>query len=121
MILTVGKEVGQWFSEEDLLNFPCEELRKIDGLWVKYSNGRFNFSVQKKIYLECGGIPDGNYYKEAWEKYCDRVGWMRKVCEGGEWYIFNTSAPLGHLPVGLQRYLSFWGESLFSRIETCKL
>jgi hypothetical protein len=100
MISTVGKEEGQWFSSEDLLNFPCEELRKIDGLWVKYSNGRFGFSVQKKIYLECGGIPDGKYYNEAWERYCDRVGWMRK----GEYilysnYIFNnTSAPKGHLP-----------------------
>jgi len=33
-------------------NFPCFDLRTIDQLWVKYSNGRFGFSVQKRI---CGG------------------------------------------------------------------
>ncbi|WP_333141727.1 GUN4 domain-containing protein [Microcoleus sp. Pol11C2] len=30
--------------------FPCEDLRTIDQLWVKYSNGSFGFSVQKRIY-----------------------------------------------------------------------
>jgi GUN4-like/NACHT domain len=35
MITTVGKEEGQWFEAEELLNFPCEELKAIDGLWVK--------------------------------------------------------------------------------------
>ncbi len=77
MITTVGKEEGQRFDSEDLLNFPCEELRAIDGLWVKYSNGKFGFSVQKKIYLQCGGIPDGRHHKEAWNKFCHAVGWMK--------------------------------------------
>ncbi|CCQ59603.1 GUN4 domain-containing protein, partial [Crocosphaera watsonii] len=37
-------------------NFPCEDLRIIDQLWVKYSNGQFGFSVQKQIYMdELGG------------------------------------------------------------------
>ncbi|MUG94639.1 hypothetical protein F7734_20635 [Scytonema sp. UIC 10036] len=33
------------------------------------------------MYLDVGGIPDGRYNKEVWNKYCDRVGW--KV--NGEW------------------------------------
>ena len=36
-------------------NFPCEDLRTIDQLWVKYSDGRFGFSVQKRIYQNLGG------------------------------------------------------------------
>ncbi|NJO66941.1 MAG: transcriptional regulator, partial [Leptolyngbyaceae cyanobacterium RM1_405_57] len=51
MIITVGKEEGHYFEPEELLNFPCEELLAIDRLWVNYSNGKFGFSVQKKIYL----------------------------------------------------------------------
>jgi predicted NACHT family NTPase len=99
MIKIVGKEEGQWFDPEDLYNFPCEDLQQIDWLWVKYSNGKFGFSIQKKIYLDCGGIPDGKYYDEAWKTFCDRVGWRNE-----EGYIrysdvtFNTSAPVGHLP-----------------------
>ena len=37
MITEVGKEEGQWFSADDLRQFPCEPLKKIDGLWVKHS------------------------------------------------------------------------------------
>ncbi|MBD1869418.1 GUN4 domain-containing protein [Cyanobacteria bacterium FACHB-471] len=115
--------MGQYFEPKELLNFPCEELLAIDGLWVKYSKGKFGFSVQKEIYLECGGIPDGEYHKEAFEKFGDRVGWR----EYGEW-VFNvthsTSSPQGHLPVGCIRVLFYGllgGVFLFSRIETCKL
>ena len=72
MITEVGKEEGQWFDSEDLLNFPCRPLRAIDELWVKHSKGRFGFSVQKDLYLKCGGIPDGEYRREAWRKAYDR-------------------------------------------------
>ena len=78
MIQAVGRQERPedgYFRKEELLNFPCTDLRTIDRLWVKYSNGRFGFSVQKKIYLECGGKPDGEYYEEAWKKFGDRVGW----------------------------------------------
>ena len=47
MITAVGKEEGQDFSRDDLLNFPCDELLAIDGLWVRYSSGKFGFLVQK--------------------------------------------------------------------------
>jgi HTH-type transcriptional regulator/antitoxin HigA len=54
-------------------NFPCDDLRTIDQLWVKYSQGRFGFSVQKKIWLEVGGKVD--YDTEC--KLGDRVGWRK--------------------------------------------
>ena len=98
MITTVGKEDGQWFYSEELLNFPCEELLAIDGLWVRYSNGKFGFSVQKDIYLQCGGIPDGKYHEKAFEKFGDLVEWRK----GKEWVTdvtFDASAPIGHLPM----------------------
>jgi hypothetical protein len=105
MITTVGKEEGQYFDREDLLNFPCEELRTIDRLWVKYSQGKFGFSVQKQIYLECGGQPDGNYPGDKiWKEFGDRVGWRVK----GEWIsysdiTFDTKAPSGYLPCSVIR------------------
>ncbi|NJN90297.1 MAG: GUN4 domain-containing protein [Leptolyngbyaceae cyanobacterium SL_5_14] len=98
MIRAVGKKSGDWFTSNELLNFPCTDLKTIDSLWVKYSNGRFGFSVQKKIYLECGGIPDGQYHREAFGKFGDRVGWRKNK----EWVFdvtFRTSSPQGHLPI----------------------
>jgi len=74
MITAVGREDGQWFDHVDLENFPCEDLRTLDQLWVKYSNGKWGFSVQKRIWQECGSPKD---YNAGWEKFGDRVGWRK--------------------------------------------
>ena len=56
VMLAVGKrEKEGWLDDEHIDNFPCEDLRTIDQLWVKYSDGRFGFSVQKRIYQNLGG------------------------------------------------------------------
>ncbi|QSJ16488.1 GUN4 domain-containing protein [Nostoc sp. UHCC 0702] len=104
MIQAVDKKEGKWFTDDELLNFPRTDLRKIDKLWVTYSNGHFGFSVQKEIYLSVGGKADGKYYKQAWEKFGDCVGWR----ENNSWINYSdinfdtsapTSAPMGHLPL----------------------
>jgi hypothetical protein len=127
MITTVGKEEGQYFESDELLNFPCEELLAIDGLWVKYSQGKWGFSVQKRIYVECGAKLDGKYPSDKiWEKFGDRVGWGKD----NRWirydsFIFHLSlSPVGEFPrvVWRGRFVGSRGvRGLFSRIETCKL
>ena len=128
MITAVGKDEGQGFREDDLRNFPCDELLAIDRLWVKHSNGLYGFSVQKQIYEECGGKLDfSEPSNETWNKFCDRVAWKDK----GEYFssyseLLNKKFinNLGHLPC------LFWigeiGEDVmvwyfFSRIQTCEL
>lgn len=54
MLAAMKREKEGWLREEDTWFFPCEDLRTIDQLWVKYSNGRFGFSVQKRIYQSLG-------------------------------------------------------------------
>jgi predicted NACHT family NTPase len=126
MITAVGKEEGQWFEEEELLNFPCDALRAIDGLWVKYSQGRFGFSVQKQIYVECGGKLDGEEpSQKVWEVFGDRVGWK----QNGNWMNYtevskqiSLSSPKGIFPglwggyggvVGFRfRNFGWWGSLL---------
>ncbi|WP_414585952.1 caspase, EACC1-associated type [Scytonema sp. PCC 10023] len=100
MLQAVGRKENDWIRDEELLNFPCADLRTIDQLWVKYSNGRFGFRVQKKIYMSVGGKPDGNYDEEAWEKFGDRVGWrVKENWISDDEVIFDTTAPEGHLPL----------------------
>ncbi|HEY9605747.1 MAG TPA: GUN4 domain-containing protein, partial [Allocoleopsis sp.] len=40
-----------------LRNFPCQKLKRIDRLWLKYSEGRLGFSVQQQFYLQTGNTP----------------------------------------------------------------
>jgi len=50
----------------DISEIPATDLRTIDQLWVKYSSGKFGFSVQKQIWYEVNQnlLPelDGKYH-----------------------------------------------------------
>lgn len=84
---------------DSIQKFPCADLQTIDQLWVKYSSGRFGFSVQKKIYRECGAKPDGDYPGYVLDDFCKQVGWVE-----GENFVeydkltFDINAPEGHFP-----------------------
>jgi serine/threonine-protein kinase len=118
MYEVAGRTKEGWLSVEDIDNFPCEDLRTIDQLWVKYSNGRFGFSVQKRIYQSLGGTL--SYDEKVWKAFGDQVGWRVE----GSWFYynkeqkFNLIAPVGHLPGALSLLLSGF---FFSRVETCRL
>jgi len=127
MITTVGKEVGQSFEPDELLNFPCDELLSIDRLWVRYSQGRFGFSVQKEIYLSVSGVADGRYHheQEKFEKLADRVVWR----ENRKWKLldfqYDISAPTGHLPAlwgirgGRLRGVDGYYQLVYARLVSC--
>ncbi|MBD0264121.1 MAG: GUN4 domain-containing protein, partial [Tolypothrix sp. Co-bin9] len=40
MLKAAGREEESYLDYESIQNFPCTDLRTIDQLWVKYSNGR---------------------------------------------------------------------------------
>jgi O-acetyl-ADP-ribose deacetylase (regulator of RNase III) len=61
MLRISGREAEGCLREEDIENFPCTDLLIIDQLWVKYSEGRFGFSVQKEIWQNIGGTLDADY------------------------------------------------------------
>ncbi|MGL4497919.1 MAG: GUN4 domain-containing protein [Planktothrix sp.] len=102
MLEVAGRTKEEWLREEDIDSFPSEDLRTIDQLWVKYSNGRFGFSVQKRIYQSLGGTR--SYEEKVWEAFGDQVGWR----VNGHWlwnFQFNLqfnpqTAEDGHLPWG---------------------
>lgn len=87
MCRAAGIEKEGWLDTVSINNFPCEDLRTINGLWRHYSMGKFGFSVQKEIYESLGGTID--YREEVWEKFGDRVGWR----DGGEWMAYNDLIP----------------------------
>ncbi|MBE9117511.1 GUN4 domain-containing protein [Lusitaniella coriacea LEGE 07157] len=128
MLEIAGRTNEGWLNPNSIEKFPCADLQTIDRLWVQASNGRFGFSVQKRIYQFCGGILDGQYYEEAWDKFGDRVGWrVNKNWLYYEDYIFDLSTEEGHLPTARDyvrsrsreippNYIKFRGEGYYHNI-----
>ncbi|WP_434684333.1 GUN4 domain-containing protein [Pseudanabaena minima] len=125
MITAVGKEDGQWFSAKDLKEFPCDELLAINKLWVEYSKKHgfeFGFSLQKQIYVECGGKLDFSYpSSETWEKFYKETAW--NVSYPNQFFEKNFMCVKGHLPYWGGEFVVNWGSVVlfFSRIKTCEL
>ncbi len=85
---------------KSIRKFASEDLNTINKLWLKYSNGHFGFSVQKRIWESVGGTPDAEY--ETFKKFAVRIGWLKKE-KKERWLAhvqlnFDLSAPKGHLP-----------------------
>ncbi|MEB3339499.1 GUN4 domain-containing protein [Okeania sp.] len=51
LLSLVGRENNYWLDLEHIENIPCQDLDKINQLWIYYSNGKFGFSIQKEIWI----------------------------------------------------------------------
>ncbi len=117
MCQAAGRQEQRWLDVKSIRDFPCKDLQIINQLWLEYSNGKFGFSVQKKIYESLGGTKI--YNKEVWENFGNYVGWLKE----GQWLNFNDlnysmnilDIPDAYLPA---RFL--WVEDFFNQemIET---
>jgi len=85
-------------------------LKKIDQLWMEYSNNHFGFSVQAEIYRksvreeELRNFSWTGRFEEGWQLFKKRVGWVKPDGNTDVLYgnlTFNINAPRGHLPASL--------------------
>jgi hypothetical protein len=128
MLEFVNRKIIPLLNRDNLNDFPCKDLRTIDRLWLAASNGHFGFSVQKKIWEECGSPTT---YNKNWEKFGDRVGWRKN----DNWLNYKDlkfsidSSLCGELPaLGTTGFGGFLGpgvwsnmDGVFSRAKTCNL
>jgi hypothetical protein len=134
MLKATQREQPGWIDSSSLQNFPCEVLSKIDQLWINNSGGKFGFSVQKQIYLNCKANPFVKSGK-TWDCFGDQVGWRVKGTQENwvayQSVTFNSSAPKGHLPF-LPKGKGFFGIDdnvpgevgwafLLQKLENCSL
>ncbi|NES83397.1 MAG: hypothetical protein F6K10_19430 [Moorea sp. SIO2B7] len=98
MLYIADREKEGWLDRPDIKNFSCQKLRTLNTLWVKHSDGKFGFSVQKQILdkiIAERGLPKGEYDKlldETWYEWWEKVNWFAE--------IFNKNkAEEGHLPL----------------------
>lgn len=95
-----------YFHVYAMPKFPCEDLRTIDQLWVKYSDGHFGLSVQKKIYQGLVGTRDYDSIniiekEKIRDNFYDLVGWRDKrgyLASALYDITFEKTAKQGHLP-----------------------
>jgi len=95
MLQVAGCEKEGWLDSSAIDCFPVTDLRTIDQLWVKYSNARFGFSVQKKNFRQI---------KQQEQEFMQKVNWSQASLKGGIFseenpLNFTLQAPEGHLPM----------------------
>jgi hypothetical protein len=85
----------KWLYFSEVENFPIADLQTINTLWLIHSQGKFGFSVQRELWLSVS---------KNWEKLWSKIGWKT----GNNWtrypneFIWDLSAPIGHLPLSNQ-------------------
>ena len=147
MLQVAGREKQRYLDLDDIRQFPCEDLRTIDQLWVQYSDGHFGFSVQKEIFLESGEILEGNQANSSFNKLLllPPVRWLYvrfggRVIEREEknyeaymtmsdrvgWLVVGEKLVgeeklKGHYPEQFRYTITPLHIFLFSRVQTCKL
>lgn len=112
----LGKYPRGYIFNNEIEKLPCEDLRTIDRLWVKYSQGRFGFSVQALIYQSVG---------EDYGKFCAKVVWPTNNSDRLYQYMtFKLTAPVGHLPSrSWAAGTRWWGHAaaLSARLQACDI
>ena len=85
----------KWIYFTEVESFPVTDLRTLDNLWLMYSEGRFGFSIQRKIWLSVG-----KDFSKLWTKINWKSGntWTRYPKE----FVWDLTAPIGHLPLSNQ-------------------
>ncbi len=85
----------KWIYFTEVTNFPIADLQTLDKLWLMSSEGKFGFSVQRRIWLSVG-----KDFEKLWSKIDWKSGnaWTRYPKE----FTWNLTAPKGHLPLSNQ-------------------
>jgi hypothetical protein len=91
-----GRSFVYW---TEVKNIPSIDLATMERLWLQFSNGKFGYSIQKRIW----DAENGNF-----DTFIQRIGWTKKE-NGSErllrWFGSNEfiydleKAPKGHLPL----------------------
>ncbi|HEY9622572.1 MAG TPA: GUN4 domain-containing protein [Crinalium sp.] len=120
-----GLGLRDHLQPEHIADIPCRDLQIIDQLWVLYSQGRFGFSVQQKIWQRYAN----RYWEKSdvWMAFGDRVGWrLNTLLTHNHWkrygeITFSLKAPVGHLPFMGDAFGIFTVEAIANRLTLCEL
>ncbi|CAM9661042.1 unnamed protein product, partial [Discosporangium mesarthrocarpum] len=67
-----GSEKRGFVYWTEVKNIPNTDMATIENLWLRYSKGKFGYSVQRNVW---------KLVKGDFENFCRRVGWNTKDAE----------------------------------------
>lgn len=85
----------KWVYFTEVENFSSTDLHTLDRLWLMHSQGKFGFSVQRRIWLSVGKDFSKLWTKIGWKS---ENTWTRYPKE----FTWDLTAPDGHLPLSNQ-------------------
>jgi hypothetical protein len=89
MLKAGGQLERGYLVEQDIRYFPCNDLLTLNRLWQYYSNDRYGYGPQTRIWVAM----KGKDYSDSL-RFEKRIGWG-----SGKTVIPNLAqAPIGHLP-----------------------
>ncbi|GAB4383936.1 MAG: hypothetical protein Kow00121_46710 [Elainellaceae cyanobacterium] len=119
MLKVTEQEQQGWLSPEAIALLPCDDLKQIDRLWGEYSNEKFSFRRQWRIYYTMPlpkpsvlRLSNVNYDQAL--AFSKAVGWWRSGFEFYKYYNQLTFAPGssdvpdGHLPALWFWHIPWW-------------
>ena len=86
----------KWVYFTEVSQFSVTDLQTIDALWRLYSEDKFGWSKQHELWMRLG---------KDWERLWTQLIWKSSE---GKWtrypgeFIWDLSAPIGHLPLSNQ-------------------
>lgn len=85
----------KWVYFTEVQKLPITDLNTIDLLWQVYSEGKFGYKIQRQMWLSLG-----KDYNQLWIQLKWKSGnkWTKYPQE----FIWDLSAPNGHLPLSNQ-------------------
>jgi hypothetical protein len=120
-----NKEETGSIDVASVAKLSCGELREINELWLKYSEGRYGFTVQKGVWerVSCKTVDE-----HIWTDFGWCVGWCGNDRKWLPYEEIGSSIfpPVGHFPVASRGYLALdldkGGEvfiALMEKLEEC--
>jgi len=83
-----------WVFFTEVRAIPEEDLRTVDRLWQAYSDGKFGYSVQRKVWIKA---------RRQWSEFFAAIDWTQgenaNYRKWPEEFRYDTMAPRGHLPL----------------------
>jgi len=93
VVAGLAAEKRGWVYFSEVKSIPVADLTTIDGLWQHFSNGKFGYAAQKKIWKKC---------RSQFDKFAEETSWFTDKWKNRNWpdeFIYNLEAPVGHLPL----------------------
>ncbi|MCS6959563.1 MAG: GUN4 N-terminal ARM-like repeat domain-containing protein [Pseudanabaenaceae cyanobacterium SKYGB_i_bin29] len=99
-----------WLYFTDVERIDLADLLTIDRLWLIFSEGKFGYSVQRRIWLNLG---------KNWEKLWQQIRWKQdgSFARYPSGFIWSLEAPRGHLPLSNQIRGNKTLEAIFNVLE----